>query len=153
MQSSGSRSLMSTSDVWIGLTFAVLGAIAAGIASGFDDASRAYPLGLSLLMSALGVLILINAVRGLGAQVSFVQPAQVAIPATIITVLWISGLTIGFGYLLPTFFMEVAFLTICGVRGFGRVTVYAALISGVSYLIFFIALDVRFPASLAPWLL
>lgn len=147
------RSLIASSDLWVGLVLALLGAAAAWIASGFDDSSRGYPLGLSLFLLALGVVVIINAVRGSGAQASFGLAIQVVIPAATIIVLWIVGLTSGFGYLASTFLMQMAFLTICGVRKMGHVLTFAALISGVSYLVFFVLLGVRLPTPLAPWLL
>lgn len=140
------------SDVWIGLVLLAIGGGAAWMASGFDDASRPYPLALSVLMMILGAALSLKALLGRGEDQSFAHQLRVILPAATVLALWILALTNGFGYLLPTFAMEFAFMWMCGVRGLGRAATYAAVVTGGSYGIFVALLDVRLPASHLPWL-
>ena len=140
------------SDTWVGLALAAVGAIAAWMAAGFDAASRGYPMVLGLLMAAFGTLLIGKVMVGKARHVCFSLPAKGALVVGVIVMLWIGALTVGLGYLLPTFAMQFAFLLNCGVRGPGKAAAIAALIAGASYPVFILGLGVRIPESLAPWL-
>ncbi len=141
-----------SSDVWIGLVLLAVGGAAAWMASGFDDASRPYPLALSVLMMLLGAVLSARALLGGGEDQSFTQQARILLPAAAVLGFWILALSNGLGYVVPTFAMEFAFMWLCGIRGPGRAALYAGLVTGVSYAIFVGLLDVRLPASHLPWL-
>lgn len=141
-----------SSDIWIGLVLLALGGGAAWMASGFDDASRPYPLALSVLMMILGLVLAGKALLGRGEDQSFSGQGRVAFPAVMVLALWILGLSYGLGYIVPTFAMELAFMWLCGVRGLGRAAAYAMLVTLGSYAVFIALLDVRLPAARLPWL-
>lgn len=141
------------SDTWTGLVLLALGLTAAWLANDFDDASRPYPLALSIIMAILGIIIIARVFLDKGKHTSFALPSKVAASAGTIIILWILAITNGFGYLIPTFLMELAFLLVCGFRRLDRAAIVAALISGVSYMVFIIGLGVRLPEPLLSWLL
>ena len=141
------------SDTWIGLALVLVGVMAALKASGFDAPSRGYPMVLGAVLAAFGVVMIGKVMIGKARHVCFSLPAQAALTVAVIVMLWIGALTIGLGYVLPTFAMQFAFLLRCGGRGPGRAAAIAALITGVSYLVFILGLGVRIPEVIVPWLL
>ena len=149
---SSKTTVLRHSDTWAGLALVLVGGLAGSMAREFDAISRPYPMALSLLLVGLGVLLIGKVLIGKAQHVSFAVPAQAALAATVIIALWIGAVSVGFGYLLPTFVMQFAFLLICGVRGPGKAAMIAAAVAGVSYLAFILGLGVRMPASLFPWL-
>lgn len=141
------------SDTWVGLAVVIVGAIASWKATGFDVASRNFPMILGFLMVVFGVLLMRQVVTGKAKHVCFSIPIRVTMVTAITAMIWIGAITLGLGYLLPTFAMQLAFLLSCGVRSQGKAATIAALIACVSYLGFIAGLDLRLPESLAPWLI
>lgn len=114
------RGILTHSDTWIGLVLIVLGLVAAWMANDFDNRSRTYPQTLSVIMAIFGLIIIVKAFLGKGSHTSFASPSKVALSAGTIIILWISAITNGLGYILPTFLMELAFLLACGFRGWAK---------------------------------
>lgn len=141
------------SDTWTGLALVLVGVLAAVTATGFDAPSRGYPMVLGAVLAAFGVLVIGKVMIGKARHVCFSLPAQAALTVAVIVVLWIGAVTIGLGYVLPTFAMQFAFLLRCAGRGPGRAAAIAALITGVSYPVFILGLGVRIPDVIVPWLL
>ena len=149
---SGNPFVRPHSDVWVGVSFIVIGGAAAWLASGFDAMSRNYPIALSVALIALGAVLIAKASRQALETVPFRVSGQVALVTTLTLGGWIVALTGGLGYLLPTFAMQIVFALLCGVKGYRKVALIAAVITGVSYLAFIIGLGVRLPAPLTSWL-
>lgn len=145
--------LTSHSNIWVGLVLFVFGLAAAWLANDFDDQSRSYPFALSLIMAIFGFVIFVRVFFDKEISVSFALPLKVTASAGSIIILWILAITHGFGYLIPTFLMELAFLFVCGFNRSIKAFLVAALISGISYLIFIASLEVRLPEPLLFWLL
>jgi len=141
------------SNTWIGLILFVFGLAAAWLANDFDDQSRSYPFALSIIMASFGFIIFIRVFFKKEKSISFVLPSKVTASAGAIIILWILAITHGFGYLIPTFLMELAFLFVCGFNRSIKAILVAAFISGISYLIFIVSLEVRLPEPLLFWLL
>lgn len=108
---------------------------------------------LGFLMVVFGVLLMRQVVIGKAKHVCFSIPIRVTMVTAIIAMIWIGVITIGLGYLLPTFAMQLAFLLSCGVLSLGKAATIAALIACVSYLGFIAGLGLRIPESVAPWLI
>nr|WP_306267080.1 tripartite tricarboxylate transporter TctB family protein [Pararhizobium sp. IMCC3301] len=147
------QAVYSNSDFWTGAVIFVTGFIAAWMASGFDDLSRPYPLSLGIILAILGLLLSIKAVIGTSDRVSFILSLQSAVPSVIIIVSWITAISTGLGYLIPTFLMQAAFMILCGMRDAKKITLFAALVSTVSYTVFMVLLGVRIPTPVASWIL
>ena len=141
------------SDTWVGLALVIVGAIASWRATGFDVASRNLPMMLGFLMVVFGVLLVRQVVTGKARHLDLSIPIRVTVVTAVTAMVWIGAITIGLGYLLPTFAMQFAFLLSCGVRDLGKAATIAALIASVSYLGFIAGLGLRIPASVAPWLI
>ncbi|WP_417601811.1 tripartite tricarboxylate transporter TctB family protein [Pararhodobacter oceanensis] len=150
---SGTPFVRPHSDFWLGLALVILGGIAAWMASGFDAMSRNYPIALSSAVIVLGALLVAKSRRPKAEIANFAIAGPVALIASLTLIAWIVALTYGLGYILPTFVMQAVFMTVCGVRGFGKVALIAAIITGVSYLAFIVGLGVRLPTTIAPWLM
>lgn len=144
---------LSQIDAWVGMVLAVAGGAAGWMASGFDAMSRTYPMVLSLLLAGCGLILVFNVFRHKSENVSLVIPVQVTTLSAVIIGLWIVALSNGFGYLLPTFCMQFVFLRLCNIRSPRKIALFAALISGVSYLAFIVGLGVPLPETLASWIL
>ncbi|NLV00283.1 hypothetical protein B6N13_19620 [Marinomonas sp. UCMA 3892] len=147
------RSITSHSDTWTGLVLLTIGLTAAWLANDFDTISRPYPLALGIIMAVLGLIIITRVFLNKGNHTSFALHSKVAVSAGTIIALWILAMTNGLGYIIPTFFMEVAFLLICGFQKLYRAIIVASLISGISYMIFIVGLGVRLPEPFLSWLL
>jgi len=147
------QAIYAHSDTWTGLVLLALGLTAAWLAYDFDDASRPYPLALSIIMVILGLIIIARVFLVKTKHASFTLPSKVVASAGTIIFLWILAITHGLGYIIPTFLMQLAFLLVCGFRSINKAAIVAALISGVSYMIFIVALGVRLPEPLLSWLL
>nr|WP_306152216.1 tripartite tricarboxylate transporter TctB family protein [Roseovarius sp. MMSF_3281] len=144
--------LLGHSDTWVGLGIFVFGAAATAMSSGFDPMSRSYPLLLSILLMVFGSGLILRVVLSSPENVSLVLPGKVAALSAFVVVLWIGALSLGLGFVLPTLLMQIAFLAICGIRPFGRVAIYAALVTLVGYAAFVWVLGVRLPETLSPYL-
>ncbi len=147
------KGLLGHSDTWVGLGTFAFGAAATAMASGFDPMSRSYPLLLSILLMVFGAGLILRVVLSSPENVSLALPGKVAALATLVILLWIAALSLGLGFVLPTLLMQIAFLAICGIRPFGRVVIYAALVTLVGYAAFVWVLGVRLPEALSPYLI
>ena len=135
------------------LTAAVLLATAVAallVALTFDATSRAFPA----IVSAL--LVLVAIVTGASA-VAYPKPSArshvgvaAAMAACAVLILWSIALSLGGGFTLPTFFMQLTLLAICGVRRPWVLLTVAMIVTLSAYLLFAVALDVPLPASRLP---
>ncbi|MBN7785942.1 tripartite tricarboxylate transporter TctB family protein [Ponticoccus gilvus] len=147
------RGLFTHSDFWIGLSLTVFGGAAAAMAWSFDAMSRSYPLALSLLLAAMGGLLILKTLLTQTPSVNFGLATRVAALCALVLVLWIAALGFGLGFIGPTLVMQFAFLWICGLRPAGKAVLFSVLITAAGYFIFVFLLSVRLPESIAPWLL
>ncbi len=147
------RGLFTHSDFWIGLVLTVFGGVAAFMAWSFDPMSRSYPLGLSLMLSVVGVLLILKTAIRQTPSVHFGLATKVSALCAVVLVLWIAALGFGLGFVLPTLLMQFAFLWICGLRPVGKAVAFSVLITAVGYFVFVFILNVRLPESIAPWIL
>lgn len=144
---------LSQKDAWVGMVLTIAGGTAAWMANGFDAMSRTYPMVLSLLLAGCGLILVFNVLRNRSERVSSIIPVKVTILSAVIMSLWIVALSNGLGYLLPTFWMQFFFLRLCSKSHSARKTaLFAALISGVSYLVFIVGLGVSLPETLLSWI-
>lgn len=147
------KGLSTHSDFWIGFALAVFGAAAAAMAWTFDAMSRSYPLTLSVMLAMMGLLLILRTAIRPVTSVNFGLAAKVSALCAVVMVLWILALGIGFGFVLPTLLMQFAFLWICGLRPLVKAVAFSVLITAVGYVAFVVILNVRLPASIAPWIL
>ncbi|RYH04479.1 tripartite tricarboxylate transporter TctB family protein [Salipiger sp. IMCC34102] len=148
------KGILAHSDTWIGIALVIFAGAAATRAAAFDPISRSYPLVLAVLLGVFGAGLIIRvAASSAPKHVPFALPAKVAALATVCIVLWIYALASGLGFVVPTMLLQLAFLTLCGVRPLARSALYAALITAGGYLAFVEGLGVRLPQTIAPWVL
>ena len=67
-----------------------------------------------------------------------------------VLIVWSIALSLGGGFALPTFVMQISLLALCGVRRPWILLSVAAIVTSIAYLLFAVALDVPLPASRLP---
>lgn len=137
-------------DILTATVLLVTASAALLLALKFDSASRAFPAVVSAL------LILVAVVTG-AAAVAYPKPSErthagfaTATAVCAVLIIWSIALSFGGGFTLPTFFMQLALLSICGVRRPWVLLTIATIVTLSAYLLFAIALDVPLPASRFP---
>nr|WP_272213329.1 tripartite tricarboxylate transporter TctB family protein [Marinicella sp. W31]MDC2879278.1 tripartite tricarboxylate transporter TctB family protein [Marinicella sp. W31] len=144
---SSGRSLCTDTDLWTGIVLTLLGAGAAWLATGFDTASRPFPLIVSLVLASCGLMIFLRAlVSGKGQALPFHDFGIVALAAFLI-VLWGLALKAGVGFAITTVLFLMAIFRLAGLRRPGRSLGLAVAITLVIYGIFVLVLNVHLPAS------
>lgn len=145
--------LPSRTDLAAGSALLFLGAGAGGLASGFDAISRTYPLVLGVLLASLGGVLIVQSLIAGAWRTNRSRAFTHAVPsACAIVAAWVACLAGGLGFVLPTFAMQWLLMRLGGVGGPVRAAIYAALVSAAGYTLFAVALGVRLPATLVPWL-
>lgn len=138
------------SGLLTGAALLLVGCIAAWLALGFDTESRAFPLGLSILLALSGAGIVTQSQLGLpGAAPRTAGQASVA-SAVILLAAWGLAFASGLGFVLPTFLLQAGLLWTGGVRSARRLLPLAMAITIAAWLLFVFVLDVPLPSSLLP---
>ena len=137
-------------DLLAAVVLCAVGITALVLALDFDNESRAFPAAVSAL------LVLVAAVSGALAIVRR-QPLSsptggfvAAAAACAVLIAWSIALSLGGGFILPTLLMQLALLSICGVRRSWALVTLPVLITLGAYLLFAVALDVPMPISRLP---
>ena len=144
---SSGRSLGTDTDLWTGIVLTLLGAGAAGLASGFDTVSRPFPLIVSLVLASCGLMIFLRAlVSRKGQALPFHDFGIVALAALLI-VMWGLALKAGVGFAIATLLFLMAIFWLAGLRRPVRSLVLAAAITLVIYCVFVLVLNVHLPSS------
>lgn len=139
-------------DLWIGLLLILVGGAAFREATGFDAASRTFPLVVSGLLTLSGLGLVLRCLRsGPNRPLPGREIGAVGLCATLL-VLWVLALGAGLGFALSTFVLQAGLLWLSGQRNPLRVALLAALITAAAYLLFVMVLDVRLPRSFLSFL-
>lgn len=146
-------SVLSHSDFWTGIVLVLIGGLAAWMATGFDAESWLYPMVLGVVLALCGAILAVQAAMSSRPSVSFTQPLLICGPAALVIAIWIMAIVWGWGFLLPTFVMQVALMKLGGMTGLRRPLSYASLVTVAGYGLFVWALGTRLPAPLYSWLI
>jgi len=133
-----------------GILLAVIGAVAAWQALGFDDQSRGFPLGLSTLLALTGLGIAAQSVAGAGPSSLGAYGQGNVAAAVLLLALWTLAFTLGVGFVLPTLILMGGLLWLCGLRRPAPLAAVAAVITLAAWLLFVAVLDIPLPVSLLP---
>lgn len=144
--SSGSSALNDT-DLWTGAVLAVLGGGAAWLATGFDAASRPFPLTVSLVLAACGLVICVRSLLSDRHQALPFHDFGIVALAAVLIVAWGLALKAGAGFVIATVFFLMAVFWLAGLRRLARSFVLSVLIALIIYGIFVLVLNVHLPSS------
>ncbi|KXF78111.1 hypothetical protein ATN84_23345 [Paramesorhizobium deserti] len=135
-------------DFWVGLILTGAGGYALFEASGFDAASRVFPMAVASLLLVLGFMLFLNCIiRGTGRPLPLREIGLVLLCVVLVGG-WALLLKARLGFALSTFLLQLGLAWLAGERQPLRLVAFAALITVVTYLIFVVVLDVRLPRSI-----
>ncbi|MEM9209132.1 MAG: tripartite tricarboxylate transporter TctB family protein [Pseudomonadota bacterium] len=150
MSASGSRRHLSRVDIVAGAALAIVGSAALVAALGFDAESRLFPALASGCLALAGLATLGLGVSRPGESGTVVGRLGVAALAVFSIGVWAGLFGAGLGFVLPTFLLQIALLSLAGVRRLPFLLAVAAAVTGLAYVAFVVVLDVPLPASILP---
>ena len=139
---------LSGEDFWVGQFLIVVGLFSWIMANSFDARSQAVPLIISRLLVAVGFIIIIRAVTRCPSKKVDFHNLKTIIPIVLIITSWGVALSLGAGFVIPTFIMQCTILWIAGICNLRRLIPYAFSITAGGYVLFALILNIRFPSSI-----
>lgn len=132
-------------DIVTGLLFAGVGISAAWMATGYKGASGIYPMTLGLILTLLGALVALRAVRsGRTDPRALIEAPTQMITATVVAVLYLVAV-VPLGFYTASFFVMLAMPFALGFRKPVFALIVALVFIALVYLVFTVLLEKPLP--------
>ncbi|MWB78319.1 tripartite tricarboxylate transporter TctB family protein [Pseudooceanicola sp. 216_PA32_1] len=132
-------------DIVTGLLFAGLGIAAAWMATGYKGASGIYPMTLGLILTLLGALVALKAVRsGRNETRALVDAPAQMITASVVAALYVAAV-VPFGFFTASFLVMLAMPFALGFRKPLYALIVALAFVALVYLVFSVLLEKPLP--------
>ena len=143
--------LLQSKDTWLGLFLTLSGGWMYNQSMGFDSTSRTYPMLLSALILALGLIFIFQVVRNRDSHSESVKEmvAKIRGPFFIIALMsaWVASISFGVGYLLSSLLSVFFILMFIGEGNKMYCIKTTAIIVSSVCLLFSIIFDVPLPLN------
>lgn len=138
-------------DFWLGISILAGGMWVYNQSQGFDEASKSYPLFLSVVTTLLGAGITLQAFKQQNKSTASIQWLYSRMKGSLLIVLlfafWAILLTTKTGYLMSSVLTLMPLLYLLGYKKFSRLILSSFGIAAAVFTLFYIVFDVPLPLN------